>query len=200
MTKNLKKVCDALLDELDEKDQARECALRTSRLIVRAAGQAITCMVRGETGGRYLAEARSAWSGLRPKLSDQPDIRHGGLLDSALEEYSEAEILAALVAGKALPTHDSLDVPSQVYICGFADCIGELRRLALGALDRSKPELASKYLALMCEMYDQLMRFDVPSSIAQVRRKQDVARALVERTQGEVTLGKLMLGVKRREK
>lgn len=198
MIKNLKKVCDELLDELEEIDHMRECTLKTSRLIVRAAGQAITCMVRGEDGSKCIAEARTAWSVLRPKLLDQPDIEYGGLLDGALEELAEAEILAAVISEKALPMHDSLSVPPKSYICGFADCIGELRRMALNALDRSKPELASKYLAMMCEMYDQLMRFDVPSSIAQVRRKQDVARALVERTQGEVTLGKLMLEVKKK--
>jgi translin len=195
MTKNIGKVCDELLSELEEKDKAREEMIRASRLIVREAGQAITCIVRGEDGSRHLNEARKAWSKLKPSLSSHQDILYAGALEGALEEYAEAEVLAAIIAGKDVPSHGSIDVPPQSYICGFADCIGELRRLSLIALDNEDPRSASRYLGLMSEMYDHLMRFDVPSSIAQVRRKQDVARALIERTQGEVTLGKLMLGV-----
>lgn len=199
MTKNIDKVCDALISELDEKDKAREGMIRASRHIVREAGQAITCIVRGEDGSKHLAEARKAWSSLRPSLADHPDILYAGALEGALEEYAEAEILTALIAGKDIPSHGSIDVPPQSYVCGFADCIGELRRLSLIALDNKDSRSASRYLGLMSEMYDHLMRFDVPSSIAQVRRKQDVARGIVERTQGEVTLGKLMLGVAKKK-
>jgi translin len=198
MTKDMKRVCDSLLTELEEKDKAREEMIRASRLIVRKSGEAIACIVRGEGGSRQRSEARDAWSTLKRSLSAHPDLLYSGTVEGALEEYAEAEILAALIAGKEIPSHSELGVPPQSHVCGFADCIGELRRLALQALDRSDPALASKYLSLMCEMYDQLMRFDVPSSIAQVRRKQDIARALVERTQGEVTLGKLMLGARKK--
>jgi len=47
----------------------------------------------------------------------------------------------------------------------------------------------------MEEIYDQLMRFDHPSAIVPIRRKQDVARTLIEKTRGEIavaTRGKIL--------
>lgn len=190
---DMDEVCDALMRDLDGKDRAREDLIRTCRVIRRSAGRAISAIVRGEQASPHLDAALSEWSALQERLGTHPEILYSGTSSSALEELAEASVLNALVSDGGIPDHTDLSVPPQVYICGFADCIGELRRLSLRAIDEGDADLASRYLELMMEMHDRLMRFDVPSALAQVRRKQDVSRSLVERTQGEVIMGKLMM-------
>ena len=40
----------------------------------------------------------------------------------------------------------------------------------------------------MEDIYTALMRFDYPDAIVAVRRKQDIARSLLEKTRGEVAV------------
>ena len=61
-----------------------------------------------------------------------------------------------------------------------------------------RPEETARMLRRLENMeniYDQLMRFDHPSAIVPIRRKQDVARTLIEKTRGEIavaTRGKVL--------
>ena len=41
---------------------------------------------------------------------------------------------------------------------------------------------------MMEELFLVIMRFDYPDAIIQIRRKQDVARSLLEKTRGEVAV------------
>ncbi|HIJ16733.1 MAG TPA: RNA-binding protein, partial [Thermoplasmata archaeon] len=47
---------------------------------------------------------------------------------------------------------------------------------------------ANYFLDRMEDLYTALMRFDYPDAIVAVRRKQDVARSLLEKTRGEVAV------------
>jgi translin len=71
---------------------------------------------------------------------------------------------------------------------GFADSIGELRRFSLEALRAGNVESANKYLEMMEDMFIVLMRFDYPDALVAIRRKQDIARSVLEKTRGEVAV------------
>jgi len=193
MANRLDMICKDLLTQLEEKDETREGIIRESRHLLRLSGQVITDLIRGDRGRNHLSEARKVWADMRSRVSMHPDLMYSGLLDSALEEYAEAEILFSLVTGSEIPTNKVLNIPPQVYLGGMADCIGELRRLVLSELDKSNLKKASGYFEMMCGIYDHLMMFDIPSSLYPLRRKQDIARSIIERTQGDLTLGKIML-------
>ena len=40
----------------------------------------------------------------------------------------------------------------------------------------------------MEDIFDQLTRFDYPNAIVALRRKQDIARSLIEKTRGELAV------------
>jgi translin len=115
-----------------------------------------------------------------------------GLARDALQESVEAALLGRIVAGRALPGPDDLGVDPEPYLLGLGDVVGEVRRLALRALTEGKVDEAERALGLMDNLYQSLMRFDTPRAIVALKPKQDTARALVERTRGEVTLARLL--------
>jgi len=49
-------------------------------------------------------------------------------------------------------------------------------------------ERATEFLNMMEEMFLVIMRFDFPDALIPIRRKQDVARSLLEKTRGEVAV------------
>lgn len=182
----------ALEDELRAKDHARERLISASRDIIRSSSSAIAAMVRGEDPARHLDRARGIWGSARPVAQEHQDMAATGPLDNALQELAEAEILHAIVRDRPLPNPRGLRVPAAAYVNGLADCIGELRRLALNSLAQGRTDLARHRLAQMEALDHLLSQMHFPSGVAQVKRKQDVARGLIERTRGEVVLGTLI--------
>ena len=87
-----------------------------------------------------------------------------------------------------MPGHRKLSVSPQAYLEGMGDVVGELRRMALTAMMRGDVDKAAGLLEEMDGIYDFLMGFDYPSALAGVRRKQDVARSLIEKTRGELAV------------
>ena len=73
----------------------------------------------------------------------------------------------------------------------MADLVGELRRYCLEHLRESSAlSEANRAMEVMDDLYDNLITLDYPSGlIPGVRRKTDVARSLVEKTRGDLTLG-----------
>jgi len=79
-------------------------------------------------------------------------------------------------------------VTGPAYLLGMADAIGELRRFALEELRNARIDEAVAHLEMMEEMFLVIMRFDYPDALVPIRRKQDVARSLLERTRGDVAV------------
>lgn len=115
-----------------------------------------------------------------------------GIAHDALQEAVEAILLGATLDGGRAPGPADLGVDPEVYLLGLGDLVGELRRLALGRLDLDDLDGASRHVALMEDIYRTLLRFDTTRAIVQLKPKQDTARALLERTRGEVTMARLL--------
>ncbi|MCI4328227.1 MAG: hypothetical protein L3J86_01465 [Thermoplasmata archaeon] len=115
-----------------------------------------------------------------------------GIAEDALQEGVEAMLLAAATDGKPFPTHEELGVAPEPYLLGLGDVVGEIRRLTLADLTRGDVNGASRRLELMESVYHTLLGFETARAIVSLKPKQDTARALLERTRGEVTMARLL--------
>ncbi len=186
--KNLEQIAEQLEETLDEKDTVREIAIKSSRAIIRLSSAAVHQIHKDEDVEGQMREAADEASRLRSLLEDHPDLLGSGLVDNAMQEIAEACILYAIVNDDELPSPEELGISAAAYLMGFADAIGELRRFTLESLRSGDIDQASDYLDMMEEMFLILMRFDYPKALVAIRRKQDIARSLVEKTRGDVTM------------
>lgn len=186
--KNLDAIANRIQARLDEKDTVREIAIKSSRAIIRISGSVIHSIHKGEDIEEMMSEALDEAQRLRSLLLEHPELLNSGLVEDAMQEFCEAAILLSIYRHEDLPSPEELDVPYTAYLLGLADCIGELRRFALEALRAGQTEKASEYLEMMEEFFQVIMRFDYPDALVSIRRKQDIARSLLEKTRGEVAV------------
>ncbi|MCK5636686.1 MAG: RNA-binding protein, partial [Thermoplasmatales archaeon] len=74
------------------------------------------------------------------------------------------------------------------YLMGLCDLVGELRRTALDSIRAGESKEADNYLSMMDDIYDVIIRFDYPSGLIPIKKKQDMVRNLIERTRGELAV------------
>lgn len=186
--KNLDEVISEIEGRLDEKDEVRELAIKSSRTIARLAGTAIQGMHRGVAMQVPLQETREEVQKLRSLLDGHPDLFHAGFVENAMQEACEAFLFHSILEAEDLPTPRESGVTDTAYLLGLGDVVGELRRCALTALRDGNVLDASRFLEKMERILDALMRFDYPTALVALKRKQDVARSLIEKTRGEVAV------------
>jgi len=186
--RNLTEIVNEIQKRLDEKDEVRELALKSSRSISRTATAAIRSMHRGEDPETLLREGREEVMKLKIVLEDHLDLYHSGFVEQALQEVAEAALVHSILAEKPLPAPKELGITDTSYLLGLADAIGELRRFALERLRTGDIATAARYLEFMEDMFEALLRFDYPSGMLGIKRKQDIARGLIEKTRGELAV------------
>ena len=120
-------------------------------------------------------------------LRTHPEFSSHGVVAAAWEEYAEAKILKSLEERGAFP--EPLEVPLEFYLLGLGDVVGELRRGVLEDLMEGGFERAEERLRRMEEIYDTLISAEETSILLKgLRRKVDVARAVIEATRGDLAL------------
>ena len=186
--KNLEKIVEKIEAELDEKDEVREVALKSSRAVIRMSGGILRGLHRKEDVSGQFKNLREEISRLSGLLADHPDIATAGYVESAYQEYAEAGIMISLLENGDAPSPEELGIGNVPYLLGLADTVGELRRACLDELKSGKVERANTLLERMEDIFAELMRFDYPEAILPIRRKQDVVRSLLEKTRGEVAV------------
>ncbi len=186
--KNLDDVISQIEARLDEKDEVRELAIKSTRTIARLAGGVIQGMHRGEDVDATLQETREEVMKLKSLLDDHPDLYHAGFVENAMQEACEAVLVHSILEGASLPAPKECGVTDTAYLLGLGDVVGELRRFALTRLREGDVDGASRFLERMEAILDALMRFDYPTALVALKRKQDVARSLIEKTRGEVAV------------
>ena len=136
-----------------------------------------------------MSEARAAIDEGIDAVERHPDIRYAGYLQDAEKEYAEALITRAVISGSELPPPDACRVDDAPYLGGMADAIGEGRRHALDLLRSGEVARAERILDTMEDMYSVLASIDYPDAITgNLRRLTDVARSLIEKTRGDVSV------------
>ena len=187
---DLRSIGEGALRHLEEKNVARDRALQTSRTLIRHCAHAIRAVHRGERplAQEQLAEAQRLVALMRDELRPYPDLYYAGYTQDALKEYSEANLVDALVAGEPYPDPETLGVESAAYLAGLGEAAGELRRRTLDVLRHDQLAEAERLLAAMDDIYDLLVTVDYPDAITGgLRRITDMVRGVVERTRGDLT-------------
>jgi translin len=176
---------------LRQRELRREELYQQARRLRRLAQGTMTRLHLGSAEPTELAAVRMGLAQLSDRLRREGRADEPLVLD-ALQEAVEASLLGAIVARDPLPSPTDLDVEPEPYLLGLGDVVGEVRRLVLERLGTDDLEGAERYLGLMEALTQALLRFDTSRAIVQLKPKQDQARALVERTRGEVVMARLL--------
>jgi len=182
----LKEIVAEIKQELDARDARREEVFAIAREMRRLSTRALREIHRGRYSGAeaLLRNAEELLSTL-----DEEDFRFT-LLQEAVQEYVEAVLVHKILRGEEIPSHRELRVPAEWYLLGLGDVVGELRRRVLELLRTEEFEEIDRLLDVMDEISHELNSLVYPSAIVAIKRKQDVARLVLERTLGEVTLAR----------
>ncbi len=126
---------------------------------------------------------------MRDSLVDEPDLYYSGYAQDALKEYCEAQVTVAVILNQEWPSPEDLHVTYATYLNGLSEVIGELRRRIMDIMrDGHSPEV-ERLLDVMDEIYAQLVTMDFPDALTYgLRRRTDIARSIIERTQADVTI------------
>lgn len=183
----LERIAERLERAMDQKDELREEAMRLCRGILRASTGAVRSIHQGGEPSKAIEGAVRDAAKLAKMLEEHPDVYGSGFVEEALQELAEAAVVHAILSKQPLPAPEQIHCPPVPYLLGLGDAVGELRRAALDAMRAGRWSDAEGLLAWMDALFDALIRFDQPMA-AHVRRKQDVARSLIEKTRGELTV------------
>jgi len=192
MMNNLNDICDAIRDDLEERNAARDKAIVLSRELIRHCSESIRAIHRRDwdTADTKLSDVKKGTAEIKAVVDGFPDLYHTGYTQDALKEVAEAFITYAIIRNKPLPTNTELDIESATYLKGLGEAATELRRFILDIMRRqdSHSEEAERLLEAMDEIYDQLVTFDFPDALTYgLRRQTDIVRGVLERTRGDLT-------------
>ncbi len=172
-------------DALASIEDEREAAIRLSRTIIRLSKSAIHAIHTGGDPSEDIETMRKQMSSLL-SASQEPFILSSGPVQDCMGEYAEAVILRAMVDGTPVPDYVSLRITPSAWILGVCDCEGELRRMVMSRLMDRDIDGAKRLFSLMEEVHEQVMQLDVADPVAPVRRKQDIARGVMDRTRSDM--------------
>ena len=192
MTDQLDLICDQIRHEFDQKTALRDEALKQARELTRHASLAIRAIHREDHDeaqseinlGRELAQALT-----RTLRTEHPELFFAGYTQDAIKEYCEACLTVSMIKGEALPTPQELDAEPPAYLNGLTETLGELRRRCLDLLRPGYSAEVERLLALMDDVFTQLVTMDYPDAITDgLRRRTDLARGIIERTRADITV------------
>lgn len=188
--KNLDKIVDKIEKSIDDKDKIRERALRSSREIIIGCRKAIQNIhqIHMKDAKNNIKKSSDKLQELYGLTKGHPDLYHAGFVENAAQELVEANCLYNIMLGKDLPDPDEIQTTYSSYLLGLCDLVGELRRTALDSIRSGKAKKADSYLDMMEEIYDVIIRFDYPSGLIPIKKKQDMVRGLIEKTRGELAV------------
>jgi len=192
MTNQLDLICEQIRHEFDQKTALRDAALKQARELIRHASLAIRAIHREDQDEAQseLDKARELAKVLTTTLrGEHPDLFFAGYTQDALKEYCEACLTVAMIKGEPLPTPQELDAEPPAYLNGLTETLGELRRRCLDLLRPGYSAEVERLLALMDDVFTQLLTMDYPDAITDgLRRRTDLARGIIERTRADITV------------
>lgn len=189
---NLNDIAEAVREEMNQINEARDKAISRSRDLIKHCSQAIRAIHRREWEDvqAKLAVVQEKADELRAGVADYPELYHSGYSQDALKEVVEAHITYAIIREEPLPTAKELKVEASTYLKGLGEAATELRRFILDIMrhrERHSDE-AERLLDWMDDIYGQLITFDFPDALTHgLRRQTDIVRGVLERTRGDMT-------------
>jgi translin len=171
--------------------EARERGLALHRDVIRSSANSIRAAHRGEAGRarQLIAEAARLLAEIEAVLGPYPEIYYAGFVHDCQKEFAEASLTLALLQDQPLPSPSELKVQLPAYLNGLAEAVGEVRRHVLDLVRRGEVERCEPLLQRMDDIYTLLVTIDYPDAItAGLRRSTDVARGILEKTRGDLTV------------
>jgi len=199
--RQLDPIMEGVRSDFAAKNVAREAALAACREALRHSANAIRSVHRAEfaPAEELLARASQLLADARTALESHSDIFYAGFVHNAQKEYAEACATLALIAGRPLPTPESLGVEYAAYLNGLGEAVGELRRHLLDSLRGGDMDHCESCLAIMDDIYGVLVTVDYPEAMTGgLRRTTDAVRGILERTRGDLTLAVRQRDLERR--
>jgi translin len=188
---NFDEMADRIRDAFERLNKIRDEALTQSRNLTRHAARAIRAIHRSDAdlAGEHLNEADQLATALREGLSADPDLYYSGYVQDALKEYCEAHLTVSVILDHDLPSPEDLQVTYATYLNGLSEVVGELRRRIMDILREGHSPEVERLLDVMDDIYAQLVTMDYPDALTYgLRRRTDIARSIIERTQADVTV------------
>ncbi len=187
---NLKKAFSDISELLEILYHDREKILALSREIIRECSIAIKNIHRKEFDNfnERINVVKSKHKDIVNLVNKNPGIFFK-YLKTPEQEFAESLVFYSIIRKEEIPSPFDLNINPLNYLLGLADVIGELRRYALDNIRNSRVEDLNIILENMDEIYTNLFTLDYPSGITQdLRHKVDVARNLIEKTRGDISL------------
>ena len=170
---------------------ARDEILQLQREVIRCASLSIRATHRGEfeKAKEILINADNMIDEKREIFSNYPELYYAGYFLDAMKELAEARITLALIKGEEIPDPDEIKCEYSSYVNGMGEAIGELRRYVLDKIRHESFDGGDEVLDRMEELYCVLTSLDFPDAITRgLRRTADIARSIIEKTRGDLTL------------
>lgn len=187
---NLKKAFSDITDLLEILYQDREEILKLSRDIVRDCSIAIKNIHRKEFDKFHerTNTIKIKHKDLLKLVNKNPGIFFK-YLKTPEQEFAESIAFYSIIIKEEIPSPIELKINPLNFLLGLADVVGELRRYALDNIRNSRVEDLNSILENMDEIYTYLFTLDYPAGVTQdLRHKVDVARNLIEKTRGDISL------------
>ncbi len=191
MENHLDSLSDRIRESFDLQNEIRDRALAQSRDLTRHAARAIRAIHRDDTAlaQEFLAKADNLAAELRTGLADEPDLYFSGYTQDALKEFVEAHLTVATILNQNWPTPEDLKVEYATYLNGMSEVVGELRRRIMDLMRAGHSPEVERLLEVMDDIYALLVTMDYPDALTYgLRRRTDIARSIIERTQADVTV------------
>ncbi len=154
-----------------------------SRQLVRACGVLITNIHRRQDETKQELESARSLAG---SLMGMEEANENMKLHS-LQEYAEAFIFYSVISVGKVPDSEETGVGDRAYLLGMMDAIGELKREVFESLSKNEVAKAKDYANAMQDIYDACTGIRYQEHVLPgFRRKQDVARVLVESCNAEL--------------
>ena len=190
---SLDEIAEQIHQDFESRTKQRDELLTNARQLTRHCAHAIRAVHRTErqAADTELETARELVARMRKAESVYPDLYFAGYTQDAMKEFSEANLVYAIIfkPNEPLPTPQDLGVESAAYLQGLAETVGELRRRTLDMLLKENAAEAGNLLGAMDDIYAVLVTMDYPDAITGgLRRLTDLARGIIERTRGDLTL------------
>jgi translin len=191
MENHLESLSDRIRESFERQNTIRDEALAQSRNLTRHAARAIRAIHRDDTvlAQENLTQANQLAADLREGLVDEPDLYFSGYAQDALKEFCEAHLTVATILNQDWPTPEELRVEYATYLNGMSEVVGELRRRIMDIMRAGHSPEVERLLDVMDDIYALLVTMDYPDALTYgLRRRTDIARSIIERTQADVTI------------
>jgi translin len=177
----------SVIASLDREDALRERAYKVSRDLIRECRTDISGILSGGEEDNKGNDMESMKNELLSMLQTGVGSRFS-FIDDSLVEYAEAKMLSEIVIKNRIPAPQEMGIPERIYIMGAGDCIGELRRAVMNNILYGNGDLAVRLFGNMQELYELMDGLVYPTGLLNLKRKQDVARSLIDKTAGELSI------------